>query len=85
MSFSKSWHRISIKNIGRISREQRSKYGSDYDNIEITDGLTEGQEVVSGPFIVVSKRLKGGENIKAAGNGNKNRSEKNDESSSDSD
>ncbi|MFC2123977.1 efflux RND transporter periplasmic adaptor subunit [Bacteroidota bacterium] len=37
---------------------------SDYDNIEILEGLEEGQEVVTGPFVAVSKRLKGGEPIK---------------------
>lgn len=36
---------------------------SDYDNIEITSGLTESAEVVTGPFLVVSKRLKEGEKI----------------------
>lgn len=37
---------------------------SDYENIEITSGVTDGQEVVSGPFLVVSKRLKDGDAIK---------------------
>jgi len=36
---------------------------SDYDNIEITSGLTDSSVVVTGPFLVVSKRLKDGENI----------------------
>ena len=40
---------------------------SDYDNIEILEGLEEGQEVVTGPFVAVSKRLKGGEPIKLIG------------------
>lgn len=30
---------------------------SDYNHIEIVDGLKDGEEVVSGPFLVVSKRL----------------------------
>lgn len=34
---------------------------SDYDNIEILSGLKEGDQVVSGPFFVVSKRLKNGD------------------------
>ena len=38
---------------------------SDYDNIEIIDGVEEGQEVVTGPFVVISKRLEGGELIKS--------------------
>lgn len=38
---------------------------SDYDNIEILSGVTENQEVVTGPFLAVSKRLKDGDAIKA--------------------
>lgn len=34
---------------------------SDYDNIEILSGLNEGDQVISGPFFVVSKRLKTGD------------------------
>ncbi len=37
---------------------------SDYDNIEILSGVTEGQEIVIGPFLAVSKRLKTGDEIK---------------------
>jgi HlyD family secretion protein len=37
---------------------------SDFDHIEITEGLEEGQKVVKGPFIVVSKRLKDGDGLK---------------------
>ncbi len=37
---------------------------SDYDNIEIVSGLTVDQEVVTGPFLAVSKRLKDGDAIK---------------------
>lgn len=36
---------------------------SDYENIEIISGVELGQEVVSGPFLTVSKRLKEGDNI----------------------
>jgi HlyD family secretion protein len=38
---------------------------SDYDNIEILSGLSDSSQVVTGPFLVVSKRLKDGENIRA--------------------
>ena len=34
---------------------------SDYDNIEILEGLNEGDVVISGPFFVVSKRIKTGD------------------------
>lgn len=39
---------------------------SDYDNIEITSGLSDSSEVVTGPFLVVSKRLKDGEAINSS-------------------
>mgnify|MGYP001820049897 CR=1 FL=1 len=42
---------------------------SDYDNIEILEGVEVGQEVVTGPFVVVSKRLEGGEFITSTGGG----------------
>ncbi|WP_462249953.1 efflux RND transporter periplasmic adaptor subunit [Ekhidna sp.] len=38
---------------------------SDFDRIEIVKGVEEGTEVVSGPFLAVSKRLKDGEDIEA--------------------
>jgi HlyD family secretion protein len=38
---------------------------SDYDNIEILSGVGDSTEVVTGPFLVVSKRLKNGDKIKA--------------------
>ena len=37
---------------------------SDFDNIEIIDGVDEGTEIISGPFLTVSKRLKDGDKIK---------------------
>lgn len=37
---------------------------SDYDNIEILSGISDSTEVVTGPFLAVSKRLKDGEKIK---------------------
>ena len=36
---------------------------SDYDNIEIVSGIADSVEIVTGPFLVVSKRLKDGEKI----------------------
>jgi HlyD family secretion protein len=36
---------------------------SDYDNIEILEGLSEGDIVISGPFFVVSKRIREGDLI----------------------
>ena len=37
---------------------------SDYDNIEILSGVTDSTEIITGPFLVVSKRLKDGERIR---------------------
>ncbi len=39
---------------------------SDFDNIEILEGIERDMEVVSGPFLTVSKRLKDGDKIKQA-------------------
>lgn len=47
-----------------IAKKRVVKTGiSDFDNIEILEGVKEGEQVVSGPFLVVSKRLKDGDNI----------------------
>jgi HlyD family secretion protein len=44
---------------------RRVKTGiSDYENIEILEGLKEGDEVISGPYFVVSKELKEGDKVK---------------------
>jgi len=37
---------------------------SDYDNIEILSGISDSTEVVTGPFLVVSQRLKEGDKIR---------------------
>lgn len=37
---------------------------SDYDNIEIVSGITEGMEIITGPFTAVSKRLKDGDHVR---------------------
>lgn len=37
---------------------------SDYDNIEILSGISDSTEVVTGPFLAVSKRLKDGDKIR---------------------
>jgi len=37
---------------------------SDFENIEIKSGISEGDNVISGPFLAVSRRLKNGDTIK---------------------
>lgn len=44
---------------------------SDFENIEITSGIKEGEEVVKGPFLVISKTLKDGDLIEKMGNNGK--------------
>ena len=36
---------------------------SDYQRIEVIEGLNDGEEIVSGPFLAVSKRLKDGDKV----------------------
>jgi HlyD family secretion protein len=52
-------------NDGGIAKIREIKTGiSDFLNIEILEGLKEGEEIISGPYIVVSKELKDGDKIK---------------------
>ncbi len=37
---------------------------SDYDNIEILSGISDSSEVITGPFLAVSKRLKEGDKVR---------------------
>jgi HlyD family secretion protein len=47
-----------------VAKMKEVKTGiSDYDNIEIISGLTDSDEVITGPFLVVSKRLKDGDKV----------------------
>jgi HlyD family secretion protein len=56
-------------NEGGVAKRTEVKTGiSDFDNIEILGGVEEGMEVVSGPFLTVSKRLKDGDAIKKSDN-----------------
>ena len=52
---------------------------SDFDNIEIIEGLDSGDEVVTGPFLVVSKRLKDGDAIKSDAKGSRSEGDSDEE------
>jgi HlyD family secretion protein len=51
---------------------------SDYDNIEIIEGLKDSTEVVIGPFLAVSKRLKDGDKIRVKPKEDGNKDKKSD-------
>lgn len=40
---------------------------SDYENIEVLEGLKEGEEIIAGPYFTVSKELKEGDAVKKMG------------------
>ncbi len=44
---------------------------SDYENIEVLEGLKEGDEIISGPYFTVSKELKEGDVVKKSASGSK--------------
>jgi HlyD family secretion protein len=49
-------------NVGGKAMQREVKTGiSDFENIEILSGLNAGDQIISGPFIAVSKKLKNGE------------------------
>lgn len=50
---------IVFVNVGGKAIQREVQTGiSDFENIEITSGLKEGEQIISGPFIAVSKKLK---------------------------
>ncbi|RAJ95447.1 HlyD family secretion protein [Larkinella arboricola] len=52
---------VFVRQNDKVVQRQVKTGISDFDNIEIKSGLKAGEEVVSGPFIAVSKRLKDGD------------------------
>ena len=50
---------------GKVKKQKVKTDIQDINYIEITDGLKEGQEVITGPYDVVSKTLKDGDKVKA--------------------
>src|SRR5690606_13030749 len=57
---------VFVRNAENVARMVEVTTGiSDYDNIEILSGVAEGDIVVSGPYLVVSKRLNDGDVVEA--------------------
>jgi HlyD family secretion protein len=56
---------VFVHNAGKVAMREVKTGISDFENIEIVSGLKAGDEVVSGPFLVVSKQLKDGEVVTA--------------------
>ncbi len=55
---------IVFVNVDGVATKREVKTGiSDFENIQILSGLDEGEEVISGPFLAVSKRLEDGNEI----------------------
>lgn len=71
-----------VKEVVFIEKESKAKLQnvttgiSDFENIEVTSGLTEGQRIISGPFSAVSKKLNEGDLIIDAAKKEKKDSEK---------
>lgn len=52
-------------NEGGVAKLKEIKTGiSDFQNIEVLEGLAEGEEIISGPYIAVSKDMKEGDKVK---------------------
>ncbi len=49
---------------GKVKKQKVKTDIQDINYIEVTDGLKEGQEIVTGPYDVVSKTLKDGDKVK---------------------
>jgi HlyD family secretion protein len=57
---------VFLANEGKAKKVEVQTGISDYEYIEITQGLEPGQKVVAGPYVVVTKRLSDGEEIRVA-------------------
>jgi HlyD family secretion protein len=60
----KSKELIFIRENGKAKMVEVKTGISDFDNIEVLEGVSEGTEVVSGPYFIVSKQLKDNDAIK---------------------
>lgn len=54
-----------------VAKLKQIKTGiSDFENIQVLEGITEGEEIISGPYFIVSKQLSEGDLVKKMGNEN---------------
>lgn len=63
---------------GKVKMTEVKTGISDFDNIEILSGVKMGQKIVEGPFIMVSKKLKDGEEVEDKENDKKKEENKED-------
>ena len=69
-------------NEGGVAKIFAVKTGlSDFENIEITNALSDTSKIITGPFLVVSKRLKDGDLVVEKSTGDDNEDEEEDEES----
>ena len=62
---------VFVKVDGKATKQEVKTGISDFERIEILSGLDEGAEVISGPFLAVSKRLNDGDEVEAEEKGKK--------------
>ncbi|HYG20756.1 MAG TPA: efflux transporter periplasmic adaptor subunit, partial [Ohtaekwangia sp.] len=55
---------VFVNNNGKAKMVEVKTGISDYENIEVITGISDSTEVITGPFLAVSKRLKDGDDIK---------------------
>ncbi|WP_143961788.1 efflux RND transporter periplasmic adaptor subunit [Litoribacter populi] len=56
---------VFVKDGDRAKRVEVTTGISDFDNIEILEGIEEGQKIISGPYFIVSKQMEDGKLVKS--------------------
>ncbi|MCH7400969.1 efflux RND transporter periplasmic adaptor subunit [Belliella kenyensis] len=60
----KSKELVFVVKDGKASKREIKSGISDFDHIEVTEGVEEGDEIISGPYFTVSKQIKEGDLLK---------------------
>jgi HlyD family secretion protein len=63
---------VFVHNNGKVEMREVKTGVSDFENIEILSGLKEGDEIISGPFLTVSKKLNNGDEVAKKDQGKSN-------------